>query len=448
MKQKNPYRSVAVKDVDLEALLAAHPGEEVWVGNDVSKGYFLIAPCWGRAEFSRPWRVQFPEELPLLMELLKKLSEQRKLIVAVEPTGTYADPFRWAVTKAKLAVHRVESKASHDHAEVFDKVPSQHDAKDAMVIADLCRDGKSVSWPLELADERQTRMRCLVEVADDQQRALGVWTGRLEAVLARHWPELPRELELTSATLLSALVEYGCPAGMAEDAEAEVKLRKWGGRLLAQEKIVRLIAGSRGTAGVPASGVESECIQRLAQKVLEASRELEQTRQKMGQFVKGDAELERVAAVVGPATTIVLLVMLGHPRDYGSARAYVKAAGLNLAERSSGKYQGQLKISKRGPSVVRRWLYMAAVRLLQKGPAARWYGRKRERDGLRHTCGPKRGKGKIGLVALMRRLLAAVWHVDRKREAFDVDRLFGVRRGKGKGGRRSSPRPAEAMAEV
>jgi hypothetical protein len=36
--------------------------------------------------------------------------------------------------------------------------------------------------------------------------------------------------------------------------------------------------------------------------------------------------------------------------------------GLNLAERSSGKWQGKLKISKRGSSKVRRWLYMAALR--------------------------------------------------------------------------------------
>ena len=34
--------------------------------------------------------------------------------------------------------------------------------------------------------------------------------------------------------------------------------------------------------------------------------------------------------------------------------------GLNLTERSSGMYKGKLKISKRGSSAVRYWMYLAA----------------------------------------------------------------------------------------
>jgi transposase len=40
--------------------------------------------------------------------------------------------------------------------------------------------------------------------------------------------------------------------------------------------------------------------------------------------------------------------------------------GLNLVEHSSGTYQGQLRISKRGSPRVRQWLYMAALRLLRR----------------------------------------------------------------------------------
>lgn len=447
MNRKKPYSPVNVKDVVLSALLEQHAGPAVWVGIDVSKEHLLVAPCWGRGEFSRPWRVRFPEQLPVLMELIKQLAGQRRLMVALEPTGTYGDPLRWALTKAKLDVQRVECKASHDHAEVFDKVPSQHDAKDAMVIADLARDGKSTPWPLSCPDERESQMRCLVKVADDQQKVHSTWCGCLESLLARHWPEATRVLDLSSSTLLHVLIEYGGPAGLAEDGEAEQRLRGWGGAWLSDEKIAALIASARTTIGVPANLAETQRIRQCAQKALEASRELEASKKELAGFVKGDADLERVAEQLGAATTCVLWVMLGHPRNYSSARAYLKAAGLNLAERSSGKYQGELKISKRGPSVVRRWLYLAAVRLLQKPEAAAWYSHKRQRDESRRARGPRRkGKGLIGLVALMRRLLGAVWHVTRKREAFAVWRLFAQPAAAGKRRPGAAGRSAEPAA--
>ena len=53
--------------------------------------------------------------------------------------------------------------------------------------------------------------------------------------------------------------------------------------------------------------------------------------------------------------------------------AYRKAMGLNLKERSSGKHQGRLKITKRGPSVVRRWMYFAAMRLTQDPHVKPWH---------------------------------------------------------------------------
>ena len=46
---------------------------------------------------------------------------------------------------------RVSNKASHDYAEVFDGVPSQHDGKDAAVVAELAALGKCQPWAYEPA---------------------------------------------------------------------------------------------------------------------------------------------------------------------------------------------------------------------------------------------------------------------------------------------------------
>jgi transposase len=464
MNKSKPYAAISVKQVQelgLAQVMEGLDGPEVWVGIDVSKAFLMVAPCVGPGRFGRPWRVAQPSQLGVLVELLTALSATRKVTVALEPTGTYADPLRWALTRAKLDVRRIETKASHDYAEVFDGVPSQHDGKDAAMLAELAMHGKSTAWPLELKDERDSTMRALVEAADDQQRVLSVWTGRLEGLLARHWPEATEALGLDSATLLWALERYGGPAALAEDAAAEQALLSHGGHWLSAAKVQALIDGARRTAGVPVNEAESQRLAHCARSALAAMHELKAVKRKLAKLTKGDAVLERMSEVAGPPTACVLFTLLGSPLAYGHARAYLKAAGLNLAERSSGTYRGQLKISKRGPAMARRWLYMAAVRLSGTPAGAAWFAAKRARDsgaagggrggggrgGGAGASGPRRrGTGLIGLVALMRKLAVALWAVCHKDQAFDVNRLFAAENAKP--ARRAAPRPkAGAAAE-
>ncbi len=81
--------------------------------------------------------------------------------------------------------------------------------------------------------------------------------------------------------------------------------------------------------------------------------------------------------------------------------------GLNLKEKSSGTVQGQIKITKRGPSRVRQLLWLAVFRWIQADPIANaWYQRKRQRDG---------GRAPRAAVALMRKLAKGIvarraWH--------------------------------------
>ena len=121
--------------------------------------------------------------------------------------------------------------------------------------------------------------------------------------------------------------------------------------------------------------------------------------------------------MVGKVTAATLVSKVGDFREYGSIRALEKALGLNLKERSSGKHQGQLKITKRGPGICRFYLYLAVLRLVQWDPiVAAWYRKKVARDG---------GIKKKAIVALMRKVVAALWHVARGAK-FDSRRLFNT----------------------
>jgi hypothetical protein len=95
--------------------------------------------------------------------------------------------------------------------------------------------------------------------------------------------------------------------------------------------------------------------------------------------------------------------------------------GLNLVERSSGTYQGRLRISKRGSARARHWLYFAALRLIQKGGVRPWYEAKKARD---------EDDARRVIVAVMRKLVVALYHVGVHDEEFRPRRLFGRIRGR------------------
>ncbi|MGF1614803.1 MAG: hypothetical protein ACFCVA_13085 [Gammaproteobacteria bacterium] len=64
----------------------------------------------------------------------------------MEPSGTYGDALRWQWVSHGMAVFWINPKRVHDSAEVFDGVPSLHDAKAAYQIARLHLDGVSRPW--------------------------------------------------------------------------------------------------------------------------------------------------------------------------------------------------------------------------------------------------------------------------------------------------------------
>ena len=217
--RKKAYRATDVKNVMVEQLLSEAPEGPVWVGLDVGKFAIYAVIRWQNGNFERPWKVLNPNELELLAGILRKLGEARMVLVALESTGTYGDPLRARLAAHGLTVHRVGGKAASDYAEVFDGVPSQHDGKDAAVLAELAAFGKSQPWPYRELSESDADLTYWVNWLEAQQSVQMLWVGRLESLLARHWPEATRLLDLTSVTLLRALAHYGGPAGLAADPE-------------------------------------------------------------------------------------------------------------------------------------------------------------------------------------------------------------------------------------
>jgi hypothetical protein len=101
------------------------------VGRDLGKYRSLAVVRWADGRLERPWLVNNPEQVPLLVGLLRGLSAGHAVTVALKPSGPDGDPVRQAVAGAGLRVLRVSPKAAHAYAEVFDGGPSPPDGKEA-----------------------------------------------------------------------------------------------------------------------------------------------------------------------------------------------------------------------------------------------------------------------------------------------------------------------------
>jgi transposase len=71
---------------------------------------------------------------------------------------------------------------------------------------------------------------------------------------------------------------------------------------------------------------------------------------------------------MGPIFVAAILAGAGDLRQYAHGRQLLRKAGLNLAESTSGKRKGQIVISKRGDSRLRKYLYLATIQLIGINP--------------------------------------------------------------------------------
>jgi transposase len=420
MKRKNAYKTVAIEKLELGRVLASLVGA-VTVAIDVAKEAIVVGLADEMGKTHALVRFSHPRQTELFFAMVERIRELgREVAVALEPTGTYSTPFVHHMRARGFDVFRVDPKAAHDIAAVLDGVSSQHDAKSCTLIAYLHAQGVSKPWREQTPQQREARA-LVNEHALYSKPALKLY-GQLEAISAACWPELNAMLEARSQWYLHLLSAYpGASAVAAADPE-EVRalLRKVTSGLLSAERIEEVLRTAETTLGVPLDQAEQEYLRALTTEMLRLRAGTATVDKKLRAFVAsaGDEALARVAAVVGPACAVAIFSDLGDPTSYGSAAALEKACGLNLREKSSGKHHGKLSITKRGSPRVRRLLYMAALRMLLEVPAARaWY----ERRGAYRA-----GLKKKAVVALMRKIIRALFHVARG-SAFDAGKLFDSR---------------------
>lgn len=409
--KKKAYRAIEVKKINIDQLVMEHGEKRLVFGIDVAKTdyYSSVMDENRRVLLTIKWK--HPFETGEFVSLVKRFP---KAETAFEPSGTYGDPLRYLLEESKIPVYRVSPKRSHDAAEVYDGVPSLHDAKSAAIISKLHLDCASEKWGMKTVHERD--LSTVLTSLDVLSQQFTQNTNRLEALMARHWPEVGAYVKFNQVTFLELLTQIGgpCEVSCRYDETREL-LKRVGGHLFKKTKIENIIQCGGKTIGLKMTEEELCELKRHAQRTLALYREIKAVKKKVENLSQNHESTRNISKVVGRSTAAVLVMFSGDPRQYDSSRHWLKSFGLNLKEKSSGKYKGRLMITRRGSGRSRRWLYFAVLRLIQQDETVKsWYAKKVARDG---------GVKMKAIIAIMRKLVKALWHVARGRD-FDPSLMF------------------------
>ncbi len=416
--KKRTYRRKPINEFEPSRIQPETFGSRVVFAIDIAKVDMVAAVADGHGQVFDTVDWKAPDQNATVIDLLRRLRDRGFTVEAVmEASGTYGDVLRQMLEDNGFPVFRVSGKKTYDARELYDGVPSMHDAKAAAILARLHAEGLSAQIQAEPDDKRS--LRAAIAIANLHQRRYLELVHKLESWLARYWPELPDLLALTSASLMALLARIGGPVDVAAAPdEARRLLNGISHRLLEDETVEAVVASATTSLGVRPLPLEREALMAIAAEAHRSLRAFKKAKLTV-ERLSADTPARALAPVVGSTTAAVIFTEVGNPNAFRSVAGFVKAMGLNLREKSSGKTKGQLKLTKRGPARVRHYLWLAVHRWVQRDPIARaWYQSKKARDG---------GRASRAVVAMMRKLAKALFHVGRGAE-FDSTKLFDIKR--------------------
>jgi transposase len=171
-------------------------------------------------------------------------------------------------------------------------------------------------------------------------------------------------------------------------------------------------------------------MQSIAGRLLELRESIREAKDRLDELQDDYEPARRIRAFAGTIVGGVVVGEVGDPREFSAAAAFEKAAGLNLVEDTTGR-QGQhtnqhdappVRISKRGSSRARKYLFVAVQRWIKRCEVARaWYQRK-----VKQHAGCD-SPSVVAMVALMRKMIRLLYHLGRGAE-YEPEKLFDIRR--------------------
>jgi transposase len=298
-----------------------------------------------------------------------------QILIGVESTGHYWETLVYWLQKKSVEVVQVNPLHTHRAKDLYDNNPGKTDKKDAWIIADLVNQGKFMHCIMPQGRYADLRYLVLLRkrLISDRTAQLNI-IHRVIDVLFPEFTRVFRNLKTQSSYYL--LSHVYTPDLLLSFSYEEIArtLHKISRGKLRLAKLAKLYDLARSSVGIREGmeGLKVMLFQSLS-RYLQLTEELEGIAVLMEGLVSNLEETVYLRSVkgIGLVTVAVILGETGGLRYYSSAREIIKLAGLNLYELSSGQHCGKRRITKRGRSVLREGLYLAAVGVVRSNGCLR-----------------------------------------------------------------------------
>ncbi|WHZ01208.1 IS110 family transposase [Neobacillus sp. YX16] len=303
---------------------------------------------------------------------LKRLKNLDTAIVGMEPTGHYwINLSKWLYTK-DIEVVTVNPHLVKRNKENRDNTQSKSDKKDALVIADMVKNGYySFIRP---SSESFEKLRVLMSNRDVIVKRLVVSINQINRWVDVVFPELRQVFnDVSCKGAIATLRLFPTPDEISSMESLDVQ-KGWKSLMKRQpgprkaQLLINLAKSSIGTG--QALDAYKFHLEQLLEEYDLAEKQLERVEQQVKEVLNKIPFAKKLLMIKG-ISEISLAGILGEAGDlsgFSHGNSLLRHAGLHLAEASSGKWKGQIVISKRGRSRLRRFLYLATMSLVMNNP--------------------------------------------------------------------------------
>ncbi|MFJ7513126.1 IS110 family transposase [Peribacillus simplex] len=303
---------------------------------------------------------------------LKRINRLDTAIVGMEPTGHY-----WLNLSKWLFEQNVEVVTVNPHLvkrnkENRDNTQSKSDKKDALVIADVVKNGYYTL--IHHSPESIEKLRVLMSNRDMIVKRLVSSINQINRWVDIVFPELRQVFkDVTAKGAIATLRLFPTPVELRSLQPQDIimgwkSVMKRHAGVPKAHSLIDLANKSVGTK--KALDAYKLHLKQLLEEYDLATVQLEAVEQEVTNILMKIPYAEKILAIKG-ISTITLAGILGESGDlsgFAHGNALLRHAGLHLSEASSGKWKGQIVLSKRGRSRLRRFLFLATMSLIMNNP--------------------------------------------------------------------------------
>ena len=301
----------------------------------------------------------------------KNTHDLKDIVVGFEPTGPYGEPLIHFLKKRKVKLIQVNPMHTKRVKELEGNSPNKTDQKDPKVIADIIELGHALT--VVQPEGPAAELRKLTHARERAMQRRTAIFNQLQDLVFVIFPEFSQVFKNVKTKSARFILE-NCPT--PEDIvkyklkNLTITLRKISRGQLGEERARELYAAAKTSIGV------REGRQSILFEIKEILSIIETTEhfvtgieKEMSHHLKDIPYSRFILSIkgIGEVTVAGLIGEVGDFREYKTISEILKFSGLDLFEISSGRHNGQRRISKRGRSLVRKLLFFAAINIVRKG---------------------------------------------------------------------------------